>query len=78
MLIASIIGILLAIGKKFLPPQTARWLPNAPAMGLAFVLPTWIAIARFIGAGLALLLQRFALISSTAGLIAGESLAGIN
>jgi uncharacterized oligopeptide transporter (OPT) family protein len=84
MLIAGIIGILLAMGEKFLAPQTARWLPNAPAMGLAFVIPAWIAIAMFIGACLALLLQRFALnwsqrflIASAAGLIAGESIAGV-
>lgn len=84
MLIAAVTGIALALGEKFLPQRHARYLPGAPALGLAFVIPASISIAMFIGALLAFLLQRFALnwsqrflIACAAGLVAGESIAGV-
>lgn len=62
----------------------ARWLPSAPALGLAFVIPAWNAISLCLGAILGALLWRYArgwaqrfLLAAAAGLVAGESLAGI-
>jgi uncharacterized oligopeptide transporter (OPT) family protein len=83
-LIAGIAGLLLALGEKYLPRHYGRWLPSAPALGLAFIIPASISIAMFIGALLAFALQRLAfswsqrfLIACAAGLVAGESIAGV-
>lgn len=83
MLIAALTGTgvaLLRSGSERLGP----WLPSAPALGLAFVIPAWNAISLCIGAVLAALIGRLArnwterfLLALAAGLVAGESLAGI-
>ncbi len=61
-----------------------RWLPSAPALGLAFVIPASNSITLCLGAVLAALLQRRVpvwaqrfLLAIAAGLVAGESLAGV-
>jgi uncharacterized oligopeptide transporter (OPT) family protein len=53
-------------------------------MGLAFVIPAWNSLSLFLGALLGALLMRFAktwgerfLMALAAGLVAGESLAGV-
>lgn len=77
-------GIALAIAQHLLPPKWSRLLPSAPALGLAFVIPAWNSISLFIGALAGYVLtqisaswsQRF-LIAAAAGLVAGESLAGV-
>ncbi len=83
MVLAALIGVLLAwlaAGRGHL----ARWLPSAPALGLAFVIPAWNAISLCLGAVLAAVIARYArrwtdrfLLALAAGLVAGESLAGI-
>ena len=83
-LLAAATGVALACGEVLLPRQWARWLPSGAALGLAFVIPAWISISLFLGAALAAILfglvrtwaQRFVLVLA-AGLVAGESLAGI-
>lgn len=84
MLIAGGIGILLAVLEKTLSEAAAKWVPSAASIGLAFVIPAWNSIAIFIGGFIALLATRFAkswadrfLIVAAAGLVAGESLAGV-
>jgi len=83
MAIAAVLGVVmawLAAGSGWL----ARWLPSASALGLAFVIPAWNAISLCIGAVLAAIISRYArswadrfLLALAAGLVAGESLAGI-
>ncbi len=53
-------------------------------MGLAFVIPAWNSLSMFVGALIAWLVMRYRtdwgrrfLIAAAAGLVAGESLAGI-
>lgn len=83
MLIAAVVGPLMA-GLPYRWPVTGRWLPSAPALGLAFVIPAWNAISLCLGAVLAALIWRLArnwaerfVLAMAAGLVAGESLAGI-
>lgn len=81
--IAAISGVVLAwCSHRY--AVAGRWLPSAPALGLAFVIPAWNAISLCLGAVLAALIWRFArhwaqrfLLAAAAGLVAGESLAGI-
>lgn len=87
-LVASVIAGLVGVGLALAARQNARrwltWLPSGAAFGLAFVIPAWIAFGLFIGAAVAEALRiwrpnwagRFVL-AAAAGLVAGESLAGI-
>jgi len=84
MVVAAILGLALAVGERTMAPRLARWLPSAPAIGLAFVIPAWNSLSLFIGALGASLLARTApgwakggLIALAAGLVAGESLVGV-
>ncbi len=84
MLIAGAIGIILAILEKVVPEDAEGYVPSAASIGLAFVIPAWNSISIFIGGFIALLITRYAkswgdrfLIVGAAGLVAGESLAGV-
>lgn len=74
------LGLAEAVGSK----RVLAWLPSAPALGLAFVIPASISIMMFAGALLAwLFLKRYPgmagrfVITTAAGLIAGESIVGV-
>ncbi|MEC9369194.1 MAG: OPT family oligopeptide transporter [Pseudomonadota bacterium] len=82
--IAAIAGLALALADAFLPARVARFLPSATAAGLGFVIPAWNSISLAIGALGGLAISRLApdwartkLIVLAAGLIVGESLAGV-
>lgn len=84
MALAALAAVVLALAERLLPGFLAKWVPSAPAMGLAFVIPAWNAISLFIGAAAgALLLQLFPelarrrIIVIAAGLVVGESLMGV-
>ena len=84
MLVASLIGLAMAIAERNMPPNMAAYFPSAPAIGLAFVIPAWNSLSLFLGAALAALLARFMpawarrnTLALAAGLVAGESLAGV-
>jgi putative OPT family oligopeptide transporter len=84
MLIGIAAGVALSAGEVLLPSQAARWLPSGAALGLAFVIPAWISILMFLGAMFASAAGRWApnwaarfVLAIAAGLVAGESLAGI-
>lgn len=77
-------GLALAAGQHLLPRRLAYWLPSAPALGLAFVIPAWNSISLFLGALAGFVITKLArswaerfLIAAAAGLVAGESLAGV-
>nr|WP_222822968.1 OPT/YSL family transporter [Nitrospina gracilis] len=84
MAVAGGAGLILAFGERFLPADFRRWLPSAASLGLAFIIPPWISLSMFIGGllswGLARRVpewhRRF-LVVLAAGLVAGESLAGV-
>ena len=84
MLVAGVVGLGLAVAERLLPARWGYRLPSASALGLAFVIPAWNSMSLFLGAvlGFAVLkvsrswFERF-LIAAAAGLVAGESLAGV-
>jgi putative OPT family oligopeptide transporter len=84
MILAGCAGAVLVAADRVLPPRLSRYLPSAPAIGLAFVIPAWNSISLFLGGLAALIISRFfpnwaekRLTALAAGLVAGESLAGV-
>jgi uncharacterized oligopeptide transporter (OPT) family protein len=84
MALAAALGLAMALAERALPARAARWLPSPAALGLAFVIPAWNSISLFLGAAAAYLIARVSrswaerfLIAAAAGLVAGESLAGV-
>ena len=84
MIIAAALGLAASIAQRRLPVRWRAWVPSAPGVGLAFVIPAWTALAMALGAVLATLAtrwvpnwsSRFVLVIA-AGFVAGESLAGV-
>jgi uncharacterized oligopeptide transporter (OPT) family protein len=84
MTLAAVAGLVLSVADHWLPPKLGRFVPSAPALGLAFVIPASISLAMCFGAILAAVAARVApgwaarfVLAIAAGLVAGESLAGI-
>jgi uncharacterized oligopeptide transporter (OPT) family protein len=84
MIVAALLGVLLVLAERLLPPWLARRLPSGPAIGLAFVIPAWNSISMCLGGVAAALIWRYRpdwaerrLTALAAGLVAGESLAGV-
>ncbi len=82
--IAGLIGVGMVVLDHAVPPHISRWIPSASTMGLAFVIPAWNSFSLFLGAILGTFLMKFAktwterfLMALAAGLVAGESLAGV-
>ncbi|MDH5491356.1 MAG: OPT/YSL family transporter [Myxococcales bacterium] len=82
--IAGLVGMILAILEKILPKERARWVPSPASVGLAMVIPGTYSISMFIGGVLGWGAMRWMkgwasrfLIVLAAGVIAGESLAGV-
>ncbi|HKJ21766.1 MAG TPA: OPT/YSL family transporter, partial [Gammaproteobacteria bacterium] len=80
----GVAGLALVAGERMLPPGVARLLPSAPAVGLAFVIPAWNSLSLCFGALAGFAITKLArswaerfLIAIAAGLVAGESLAGV-
>jgi len=82
MLVAAVAGVIL--GALESRPRSARWLPSAASLGLAFVIPASVSLTIFAGALAAWLFaalkpalaERFTL-AAAAGMITGESLVGV-
>ncbi len=84
MAVAGVIGIALAILEKKVPHERKPWVPSAPSIGLAFIIPASISISLFLGALIGVIAAAIApdwkrkyLIVIAAGLVAGESLMGV-
>ncbi|MEJ2508738.1 MAG: OPT/YSL family transporter [Gammaproteobacteria bacterium] len=84
MAIAGGVGLVLALAQHLGSSRWSRLVPSASAVGLAFVIPAWNSMSMFIGALLAYAITRLSaswaerfLIAAAAGLVAGESLAGV-
>lgn len=84
LLIAGLLGIVLAAADKLSPAKIKKWIPSPAAIGIALCVPAWISVSFFIGGAAGLLLKkfkpsvhaRFAIVTA-AGLIVGESLVGL-
>jgi putative OPT family oligopeptide transporter len=82
--IGGAVGCVMAIVEKLLPPRIRRFVPSPVSVGLAFCIPAYYAISFAAGAVIRTAADRFfpswsarfALVLA-AGLIAGESLAGV-
>ncbi len=77
------IGIVLTLLEKAFP-NAKKWIPSATGFGLAFTLPATNSLSMFLGAVLALMLEKRRpdladryIITVSSGIIAGESLMGI-
>ena len=82
--VGALSGLALAFWQHRAPARWTRCAPSASAVGLAFVIPAWIAFGLCLGAVLAAGANRLAprwsarfLVAVAAGLVAGESLAGV-
>jgi putative OPT family oligopeptide transporter len=77
-------GILLAVLESVLPARWRKLVPSASSLGFAFIIPPFISLAMFLGAMARVAAEALRpawsakyLIVIAAGLVAGESLAGI-
>jgi putative OPT family oligopeptide transporter len=84
MLCGGIVGIILPIIEKFAPKKFQPFIPSATGLGLAFVIPFFNSLSMFIGAAVALFLEKKYpavaeryVVPVSSGLIAGESLVGV-
>ena len=84
MVIAGAAGVTLALLETRLPESYRRAVPSGPAIGLGFVIPAWNSLSLFVGAALAAAFARAypeiakkRMVVIAAGLIVGESLAGV-
>lgn len=78
------IGILLAVLEAVVPARWRNFVPSASSIGFAFIIPPFISLAMFLGAMARVVAEavheswsRKYIIVIAAGLVAGESLAGI-
>ncbi|MGK9049406.1 OPT/YSL family transporter [Stutzerimonas chloritidismutans] len=84
MLAGALCGVLLGTLEGLFPERRLRWLPSSAALGLAFIIPASISLMMTFGAVLAWafasrwrsLGERFVIVAA-AGLVAGESMAGV-
>jgi OPT family oligopeptide transporter len=84
MVIGGLIGIILPLLPRFLPEKTHKFIPSATGVGLAFVIQFFNSLSMFIGALIALILEKKRpvfgetyIVPVASGIIAGESLMGI-
>jgi OPT family oligopeptide transporter len=83
LLVGGLVGIVLPLLERAFP-RLSRFIPSATGLGLAFVIPLFNSLSMFLGALIALILERKQpkiaerfVIPVSSGLIAGESMMGI-
>lgn len=83
-LVGLIVGTVLTILEKVAPPRLRAFVPAAPGLGLAFVMPAYNALSMCLGAAIAEIWRKKsgkagdeASVPLASGFIAGESLMGI-
>ena len=83
-LVGGLVGVVLPILEKMLPAKTRRFMPSATGLGLSMVIPFFNSLGMFIGALIALMLEKFRpkvatnyIVPVASGIIAGESIMGI-
>lgn len=82
--VGAFLGITLVLIEYFLPKNYKKWIPSATGVGLAFTAPAHNSIAMFMGAAIALVLEKVrpviaekTIVPVSSGFIAGESLTGV-
>lgn len=80
----GLLGVVLPLVERFLSERHRRFLPSATGLGLAMVIPFFNSLGMFIGAVIALFLERKKplaakkyIVPVASGIIAGESIMGI-
>lgn len=78
------VGVVGAVLEKTLPKHVVKWMPSVVSVGLAFTIQLYTVLAFAIGAALLVVMQRVAptwtqrfSIVLAAGIVAGESIAGV-
>jgi putative OPT family oligopeptide transporter len=81
--VGGLLGIIIVLIEHFFP-KSKKYMPSATGFGLAFTMPAYNSIAMFLGAAIALFLEKKkpdlaekTIVPVSAGFIAGESLMGI-
>ena len=81
--VGVLVGMILPLLERAFPKK-AHWVPSATGIGLAMVIPFFNSLSMFVGAGVALFLQKKHpklaekyIIPVSSGVIAGESLVGV-
>jgi uncharacterized oligopeptide transporter (OPT) family protein len=84
MAIAAAVGVVGAVLEKVLPKKIVTWMPSPVSVGLAFTLQVYTGLAFALGALIMVVLKRVAPawadkygVVLAAGIIAGESVAGV-
>lgn len=84
MVVGALVGVALALAGRFAPRSVAPWIPSPVGLGLAFTVQAYTILSFVIGASALALVRRFAPrwaerfgIVLCAGIVAGESLAGV-
>lgn len=83
-MIAAVLGVGLSVVEHLVPARRRILVPSAASLGFAFIIPASISLALFLGALAAWIVGLFApdwrkkyVIVVAAGLVAGESIAGV-
>jgi uncharacterized oligopeptide transporter (OPT) family protein len=82
--VGAVLGVVMVLIEKALPPKLRRFFPSPVGFGLAFTMPFSNTLAMFVGALIALGIERSRpkvaeqyIVPVSSGIIAGESLIGI-
>ena len=83
LVVGGLIGILIP-ALELIFPKRKKYIPSAIGLGLSMVIPFWNSLSMFIGAGIAMLIEKNNkkladkyIIPVSAGVIAGESIVGV-
>jgi putative OPT family oligopeptide transporter len=83
-LIGGLIGVILPMVEVLAPAKLRRFIPSATGIGLSMVIPFFNSLGMFIGALMALVLEKWRpkmaadyIVPVASGIIAGESIMGI-
>lgn len=81
--VGALLGVVMVLVEYYFP-KAKKWIPSAAALGLGFTSPGYNTIAMFVGAVIALILEKKkpelaerGIIPVSSGFIAGESLMGV-
>lgn len=84
LLIGGALGIVIPLFERMVPEKARKFIPSAMGLGLSMVIPFFNSLSMFIGAAIALFLEKKKpaiateyVIPVSSGLIAGESLLGV-
>jgi OPT family oligopeptide transporter len=84
MFVGGLAGIFIPAIEMTIPVKYRKFVPSATGLGLAFVIPFFNSLSMFIGALIALIMEKYLpvqsekyVVATASGIIAGESLLGV-